>query len=584
MPKFQLTEAQSDKLQMALAPRPALMAAKGGDPENEAWAEFGRALGFNPETVTNFDEGSGEFDADALVTQPTAGAVEENAPESEKSDEEPQQEAMPATPVSAGEAEGFAKIAGDDLRRTKAASAELTVVAPGLADEKLVVIARESALSEESAQELLSRFAPLAAEAKRLLVTSKTITVTREDQTGEMAMARTMRMELRKIRLRSENLRKGLKDESVKRGRAIDGLNHVVEYLISPEEARLEDLEKFAERAAAERMRLLGQQRYEELMTYGFNPGQLDLGGMEQEAYARLAEGQKLSFEAAEKRKADQKAEEERKAKADEQKRKDDEEKARKDRLEFEEASKRQRARAIELTKYGGDFAECMNMSSDYRDMSEEKFQAHLEIVKTAFEKKAADAKAEQDRKDEELRLSKLNSLRLAELSRFGVKVESRNDGEDEITKVIYADDGWNEFDGDLADLDEKEYPAIVSAAKTRFEAKKIEVAAQRDKDAAEKKKADDKAAAEKKRADDAQAVLDKQKREKDAAERKRKQEEARAARAPDKKKLEAYAAQMAAMAVPTMTTETGKFALEVIVEQFKAAHAFAIQTIQGLE
>lgn len=512
MKKFQLDEVQFERLEMAKQPRPALMMEAAGDPVRDAWAQFGRDLGFDPATVANWQD-DWTFDAEPITAEAAVPApepaAEETLPEAGEIMVEKKPESFVAMP-----SDGMAAAAGDLVRHKN----------PDV--EQLAIVIRESALTVESGHELLSRFAPLAGAARGLLITSKTINVTAEDQTGNMAMARVMRLQLRDVRLRSEKMRKGLKDESLKRGKAIDGLHHVVEYLIAPEEARLEELEKFAERAAAERMRVLGLERFEALMKYGFNPGQIDLGAMAQEDFDRMLEGQKLAAEAAEKRKRDEQADKDRKA------------------------EEQRKADAAEV---------------------ERKRKVKEEEDRVAREKQAA--------KDEELRLSKLKSDRMVELSRFGSRIETRLQGG---ILIHYSDEVIAEK-GAIETMPNTEWMATLASAKSRFEEQQAKVKAQREKEATEKKAADDKAAAEKKRADDAQAELNRQKKAKDDAERKRKADDAKAARAPDKQKLVAYIKSLHSITAPVLKTDPGKFALEAIAEQYDLARKFAEQTIGEL-
>lgn len=599
MKKFTMTPEQIDDYDRALRPMPSLMASTAADPVRDFWTALSRVLGFDPATVANLIRGDdfAEFDAEPLAhAQPEASAPQEPNP-AEMPATAPAQEEAPATLVSAGEArgvphadiegataEGWAKIAAIEARRTN----------PDV--EQLAVVIRESALTVESGHELLTRFAPLAGAARALLITAKTITVTAEDQTGQMAMARTMRLQLRDVRLRSEKLRKGLKDESLKRGKAIDGLHHVVEYLIAPEEARLEEMEKFAERAAAERMRLLAQSRFEALMKYGFNPGQMDLGAMPQEDFDRMLEGQKLAAEAAEKRKIEARTEERRKklsvygisptaqimlspdlGKLDEEKFLLILDEHR--RLHAEEQERR-RMRGIERFNELGTWGVKYSGTPALEDLADDVYQKIATDAREAWSAKKNSEEAERKRRDEELRLSKLKSDRMVAISRYGARIEPRLQGG---VIIYYADDVIEQQSTVIESVSDGQWEATLLSAKTRFDAQQAKVKAQREKDAAAKKEADDKAAAEKKRADEAQAELNRQKKAKDEEERKRKADEAKAARAPDKQKIVAYIKSMHSITAPTLKTEPGKFALEAIAEQYDLARKFAEQTINEL-
>lgn len=582
--KFTLDDVQLERLDMALQPRPALMMEAASDPVKDCWTQFGRDMGFDPATVTNFTE-DWTFEAEPLAhAQPEASAPQEQNQE-EAPATAPAQEEAPATLVSAGEAaEGFATLAAADVRRTN----------PDI--EQLEVVVRESALTPESGHELLSRFAPLAGQARALLVTAKTINVTAEDQAGQMAMARTMRLQLRDVRLRSEKLRKGLKDESLKRGKAIDGLHHVVEYLIAPEEARLQEQEEFAERAAATRRQEMVQKRIAQLAEVGFKADGLNLFEMTEEDFARLLEGQKLAHEAAEKRKAEAKTEDRRKQLAalgvsptaqvmlspDLGALPDDKFKLLLDehrRLQIQE-QERKRMLAADRFNELGTWGVRYSGTPPLEDLAEDVYAKIAKDAREAWTAKKNYEEAERQRRDEELRLAKVKTERTVALSRHGVRIEPRLPAGILIT---YADEVIEQTDATLESMTEEKWAALLLGAKTRFEDQQAKVKAQREKDAAAKKEADDKAAAEKKRADDAQAELNRQKKEREAAEAKRKADEAKAARAPDKQKLVAWVKSLHSISKPELRTDTGKFALEAIAEQYDLARKFAEQTINEL-
>src|SRR6185437_11549413 len=87
------------------------------------------------------------------------------------------------------------------------------------------------------------------------------IKVTSVDQKREMKMARESRLALREIRIKVEHDRKRLKEDSTRRGRAIDGIANVLKALIEPLEAHLLEQETFAERVEAVRKNALKSTR-----------------------------------------------------------------------------------------------------------------------------------------------------------------------------------------------------------------------------------------------------------------------------------------------------------------------------------
>lgn len=81
--------------------------------------------------------------------------------------------------------------------------------------------------------------------------------VTSLDQKAEMKLARTMRLELRNIRISGEKTHKAMKADYLLAGRAIDGVKNLLLAAIVPLERHLEEQEQYGERLAeAERLRV----------------------------------------------------------------------------------------------------------------------------------------------------------------------------------------------------------------------------------------------------------------------------------------------------------------------------------------
>ena len=127
-------------------------------------------------------------------------------------------------------------------------------------------------LEPESALALRTAFETMFADAEVWAARAKEIRVTRSDQVREMKLARESRLALREIRVRAEHARKRLKEDSTRRGKAIDGIANVLKDLVEPIEAYLLEQEQFAERAEAARKQQLRLAREEALRALGTDP------------------------------------------------------------------------------------------------------------------------------------------------------------------------------------------------------------------------------------------------------------------------------------------------------------------------
>lgn len=114
-------------------------------------------------------------------------------------------------------------------------------------ENQLQVIVKESGLEATKAKYILEQFQGYFELASEWEIKAKAILVTKESQTAEMQSAREGRLFLRDRRIDVENARKRLKEQSLREGKAIDGIANVLKALIVPIEEYLEHQEKFVE-------------------------------------------------------------------------------------------------------------------------------------------------------------------------------------------------------------------------------------------------------------------------------------------------------------------------------------------------
>lgn len=116
----------------------------------------------------------------------------------------------------------------------------------------LAIIVKESGIEQAKGQVLLDNFKDYFEIASEWEVKAKNIVVKDAGQTAEMEMARVGRLFLREKRIKIEKTRKELKEQSLREGKAIDGIANVLKALIVPIEEYLEKQEKFVEIKAKE--------------------------------------------------------------------------------------------------------------------------------------------------------------------------------------------------------------------------------------------------------------------------------------------------------------------------------------------
>lgn len=242
-------------------------------------------------------------------------------------------------------------------------------------------------MEEATQQFLIDRFIPFFEQAIEWKEKAESLVVTDINQTREMKMAREARLALREIRINADKNRKALKEDSLRYGRAVQGVYNVIEAVISPIENHLEKQEKFKEiyeMNHREALRLEREQLAKDVREYMIS--NINLGEITEEDFQRLWSGAKLQKQAAEE--AERKAEEDRqerlKAEAEER-----------ERLRVE--NERLRAEAVRIAAEKK--AELDKLEAEMKAAKEKAAQERAEA-----EKQAAAARAEAARIAAELR------------------------------------------------------------------------------------------------------------------------------------------------------------------------------------
>ena len=155
-------------------------------------------------------------------------------------------------------------------------------------ENSLQVVIEEQNIAKDNAKALIEAFGAPFTEAGDILATYKSIEVTDESQKDLMLEARTKRLALKKVRTTVENRRKELKEESLRTGKAIDGVAKYIKDNIQPAEDYLELQEKFAEIKESERKIKVKNERIALLTPLDVNPFLYNLDTMQQEEFDKL--------------------------------------------------------------------------------------------------------------------------------------------------------------------------------------------------------------------------------------------------------------------------------------------------------
>lgn len=164
----------------------------------------------------------------------------------------------------------------------------------------IVVQIQQNNLSSDMSELLQKSFLPFYEQAEQWMQTAKTIEVTDVSQTKEMKLARDARLALKDVRVAVEKKRKELKDESLRTGKAIDGVANVLKGLIEPIELHLQQQEDFAKVQEEKRIAALQVERAIQIQSYIDNDtlaAMTDLGSMPKHQFDALLFGYKTQRE-----------------------------------------------------------------------------------------------------------------------------------------------------------------------------------------------------------------------------------------------------------------------------------------------
>jgi hypothetical protein len=278
-------------------------------------------------------------------------------------------------------------------------------------DNELAIVASETAVDAEIQTMLVERFTPFLDQAKEWRERAENLVVTDISQTREMKMAREARLALREIRINADKLRKELKEDSLRYGRAVQGVYNVIEAAITPIEKHLEQQEKFKEIFELKQREALRVEREEltrDVRDYMF--ANINLGEITEDDFQRLWNGARLQKQAAEEQA--RKAEEDRiareKAAAEERERL----RVENERLKAE-AEAREKARRVEIERMKAE-AEAKEQE---RRAELDRIESELRAanIKAAKERLEAEARAEAERIERERVEAELKAKQEAE-------------------------------------------------------------------------------------------------------------------------------------------------------------------------
>ena len=155
------------------------------------------------------------------------------------------------------------------------------------AETGAIVLITPTNVDKSTAVTLQNGFQPFFAAAESLRERALAVTVTDADDTKGMKEARGVRLQLKEVRVSAKKVHKSLKEESLRTGKAIDGLYNLLVYRISPLEEALDEQETYALRKQEERIQARREERASALIDFEYTH-HTDLAALTEEAFASV--------------------------------------------------------------------------------------------------------------------------------------------------------------------------------------------------------------------------------------------------------------------------------------------------------
>jgi len=159
----------------------------------------------------------------------------------------------------------------------------------------------ETGIEKVTGDNIRLKFIPFLERVKEWKEKANSLVVTDVTQVREMKMAREGRLALRDIRLEADRVRKALKEDSNRYGKAVQNVYNLILDNITPLEDHLKAQEEFKERIEAAQRRERALVREIELSPYAeFVAVNIDLENMPEDDYQKILRGAELQLKARE--------------------------------------------------------------------------------------------------------------------------------------------------------------------------------------------------------------------------------------------------------------------------------------------
>ena len=253
--------------------------------------------------------------------------------------------------------------------------------------------------------------------------------------------AKRLRIDIGRVRIETEKVRKEQKEEYLRAGKAIDGVSNILKWAVTDKENRLKEIENYFEIQEQKRLEELQTKRADMLSAYIEDAHERNLSDMEEDVWNAYFQTKKKEYE--DRIEAERKAEEDRIAKerAEAQER----ERIRKENERLKkEAEERERLAEIEAEKRAKEEAARLAKEKAERHAREEKerkereaFESKLRAEREAREKVEREERAKREKLEAELKAKAEAEQKAKEAEEARIQAELSKGDADKVKDLI---------------------------------------------------------------------------------------------------------------------------------------------------
>jgi len=154
-------------------------------------------------------------------------------------------------------------------------------------------------LEKSKAEQIEKTFIPMIELLKNFETAYNNIIKESEKEISQdvVVKAKRLRLDISKVRIETEKVRKSEKEECLRMGKAIDGVANILKYAVVEKESKLKNIEQHFENIENERIAKLQNDRANELIKYEIEVIPTDLGTMANDMWINYIAGCKLNYE-----------------------------------------------------------------------------------------------------------------------------------------------------------------------------------------------------------------------------------------------------------------------------------------------